>query len=503
MITWIVKPNVGPHNDTRTMRPITNVQTEAVPPRRLGFIAALYERDYRFLWSGYVCASFVMRMDSVALGWLVLEMTHSAFMVGLVGAVRFLGSMAGPWTGVAADRMDRRRLILIATSVLGTLVATLAILVILRRLEVWHLFAATLIRGVVQAFLQPAQQSMQADVLSPRDLPNGISLTTMAMNITAISGPVLCGLLLACCRPARRVWDWTDAEMILSLNWLTYNPDRLYIATHQGRILTSQDHGMSWGLAPFSLPRPIAQTLALEGAATGVQWVYVVMVGLQVIQLLSYLAIRRRQQTARRGQASIWQNIRDGLRHSIQDPALWTPLFIAGLVNLVSFPLQFNLLPVFAREVFSVGAAGLGWLGAALGAGALLGSMLMVAIGTRFPAGPLMLVGTGVWSLFQVVFALTPNYYVGLGILLLTGMAQTMSLTNITIMLLSRSTSDMRGRIMGLRSLAVAPLFLGSMLSGAAAEEIGAPLTTIVCAVIGLAGTLGVAPWVFRNQRRT
>ncbi len=483
------------------MRPTTDIQTDAVPPRRLRFMAALYERDYRFLWSGHVCSSFVMRMDSVALGWLVLEMTHSAFMVGLVGAVRFLGSMAGPWTGVAADRMDRRRLILIATSVLGALVATLAALVAMRRLEVWHLFAATFIRGIVQAFLQPAQQSMQADVLSPRDLPNGISLTTMAMNITSISGPVLCGLLLACCRPARRVWDWTDADMVLSLNWLTYNVDRLYIATHQGRVLTSHDYGLNWGLAPFSLPGPIAQTLALEGAATGVQWVYLLMVGLQVIQLLSYLAIRRRQQTARRGQASIWQNICDGLRHSVRDPGLWTPLFIAGLVNMVTFPLQFNLLPVFAREVFSVGAAGLGWLGAALGVGALLGSMMMVTIGTRFPPGLLMLIGTGVWSLLEVVFALTPNYYAGLGILVLTGVAQAMCLTNITIMLLSRSTSDMRGRIMGLRSLAVAPLFLGSMLSGAAAEEIGAPLTTMICALIGIAGTLGVAPWVLRNQR--
>lgn len=482
------------------MRPTTDIQTEAVPPRRLGFMAALYERDYRFLWSGHVCSSFVMRMDSVALGWLVLEMTHSAFMVGLVGAVRFLGSMAGPWTGVAADRMDRRRLIVAATSVLGTLVATLTILVAMRRLEVWHLFAATFVRGIVQAFLQPAQQSLQADVLLPRDLPNGISLTTMAMNITSISGPVLCGLLLACCRPARRIWDWTDADMILSLNWPTFNPDRLYVATHQGRVLTSPDHGMNWGLAPFSLPGPIAQTLALEGAATGVQWVYVVMLTLQVVQLLSYLSIRRRTQTARRAQASIWQNICDGLRHSVQDPGLWTPLFLAGLVNFVSFPLQFNLLPVFARDVFSVGAAGLGWLGAALGAGALLGSLLMVTIGTRFPAGLLMLVGTGVWSLFQVAFALTPSYYVGLGILVLAGIAQTMSLTNMTIMLLSRSTSNMRGRIMGLRSLAVAPLFLGSMLSGAA-EEIGAALTTIICALIDIVGTLGVAPWVFRSQR--
>lgn len=485
------------------MRPTTDVQTDSLPPRRMRFISALYARDYRFLWSGHVCSSFVMRMDSVALGWLVLEMTHSAFMVGLVGAVRFLGSMAGPWTGVAADRMDRRRLIVVTTGVLATLIAVLAMLVATRRLEVWHLFAATVVRGIVQAFLQPAQQSLQADVLPPRDLPNGISLTTMAMNITAISGPVLCGLLLACCRPARRVWDWSDANMVLSLNWPTFDPDRLYLATHQGRVLTSFDHGMNWSLAPFSLPTPIARTLALEGAATGVQWVYVVMLALQVIQLLSYFAIRSQPRATQRAQASIWQNICDGMRHSVREPGLWTPLFLAGLVNFVSFPLQFNLLPVFARDVFSVGAAGLGGLGAALGVGALLGSTLMITIGTRFPAGLLMLLGTGVWSLFQVAFALTPNYYVGFIILMLTGIAQAMSLTNMAIMLLSTSTSDMRGRIMGLRSLAVAPLFLGSLLSGAAAEEFGAPLTTIICALIGIAGTLGVAPWVLRSRRQT
>jgi hypothetical protein len=104
------------------------------------------------------------------------------------------------------------------------------------------------------------------------------------------------------------------------------------------------------------------------------------------------------------------------------------------------------------------------------------------------------------WSLFEMVFAFTPHFHVALGMLVLTGIAQAMCLTNITIMLLSTSTHDMRGRVMGLRSLAVAPLFVGSMLSGAAAEEMGAPVTTVMCALIGIAGTLGVAPWVPKSS---
>ena len=150
------------------MRSSTRAQTATAPPRRLAFIAALYNRDFRYLWSAYICSSFVQRMDSIVLGWLVLEMTHSAFLVGLIGAVRFLGAMLGPWTGVVADRMDRRRLGLIALPMISAVVASLTILVAVRQLEVWHLFAATIVRGVVQAFFQPAQQSLQADLLNPR-----------------------------------------------------------------------------------------------------------------------------------------------------------------------------------------------------------------------------------------------------------------------------------------------------------------------------------------------
>jgi MFS family permease len=476
--------------------------TVAPPPHRPAFLSALRNRDFRYLWTAYVCSTFVQRMDAVVLGWLVLEMTHSAFLVGLISAVRRLGALLGPWTGVVADRLDRRYVAITALTVMATVVFCLALLVALRRLEVWHLFVATTLSGIVWAFFQPAQQSLQADILKPGELANGISLTNMAMNLTTIGGPILAGLLLSCCRPARRVWDWSDADMVLSLNWSTYDAQRLYAATSHGRVLTSHDYGMSWGPAPFALPETTARALALEGAATGVQWAYVVMLGLHLIQLASYVCMHSQPRPPHRQQTSIWHNLREGMRYSMHEAGLWTPLVLAALVNFVAFPLQMNLLPVFASEIFSVGAAGLGWLGAALGVGALLGSLLMINLGTLQRAGPLMLIGTGLWSLFELVFALTPSYPVALAVLVVTGMAQAVCLTNMSILLLSTSTSDMRGRIMGLRSLAVAPLFLGSLLSGAAAEHLGAPLTTIGCALVGLAVTLCVLPWVPRGVRQ-
>jgi MFS family permease len=172
----------------------------------VALFAALYNRDFRSLWSSFICSSFVQRMEGMMLGWLVLEMTNSATLVGLIVAVRFLGALLGPLTGVVADRVDRRRLNIAGLVMMNALVAMLTVLVLMRRLEVWHLFAATTLRGILWAFFQPAQQSLQADLLGGRDLANGISLTNMAMNLTSITGPVLGGLLLACCRPALRVW---------------------------------------------------------------------------------------------------------------------------------------------------------------------------------------------------------------------------------------------------------------------------------------------------------
>ncbi len=471
------------------------------PPWHFAFIAALYNRDFRYLWLAFICSSFGQRMEGLVLGWLVLEMTNSAFLVGLISAVRFLGAFLGPLTGVMADRIDRRRLNIVSLVVMTLVVAALAALVIGRRLEVWHLFAATTLGGIVWAFFQPAQQSLQADILRGHELANGISLTNMAMNMTSVIGPALGGMLLACCRPARRVWDWSETEMVLMLNWPTYAAERLYTATSQGRILISSDYGWSWSLAPFSLPEVTTRSMAMEGAVTGVRWSYVLLLSLFLIQLLCYFAIRPTQRERRSAQASIWQNLRDGMRYAGTDAGVWTALAYAALVNLATLPLQFNLLPVFARDVFSVGAAGLGWLGATMGVGALLGSWLMVAVGTVPRAGSLMLAGTLLWQFLLLIFALTPNYYTALGVLVFLGIAQTVSLTSITILLLGTVNTEMRGRMMGLRSLAVAPLFVGTLLSGVVAESHGAPLATVACAAVGILVVIALAPWVPREIR--
>lgn len=414
----------------------------AAPSARL--FGALHNRNFRYLWFACTAASLAQRMDGVILGWLVLELTDSAFLVGLVGSMRFLGAMLGPVTGVIADRYDRRRLQTTSLLAMTGLVTLLLGLALTRRLDVWWLFLVTTLWGVVWAMYQPAQQSMQADILSGGELVHGIAMMNTAMNLMSMLGPALGGLLLEYCRAG-------------------------------------------------------AQGPGRSGALAGVHWSYAVLLLLYLIQLGNYRAIRFVQRPPTLSRTSIWQNLVAGLRYSRSHPGLWTALVLAGLVNLVGFPLQFGLLPVLARDVFHVGAAGLGLLGAALGAGSLLGSCLLAFVGSVQQAGRLMLGGTAGWFVLLVVFALTPTYELALGVLLLMGVAQAFSLANMTVLLLGTASSDMRGRVMGLRSLAVAPLFLGGTLAGASTASFGAPLTTLGCAVIGLVVTIWVAPWIPRR----
>lgn len=477
--------------------------TRAFPESpRWRFISALYNRNYRYLSLAQLSSAMVQRMGDVVMGWLILELTRSPILVGVIIALRRVGTLLGPWAGVLADRMERRQLALILSICMTGIIFTLASLIYTRELSIWHLFAASVMSSIMWAFYQPVQQSLQADVLTPRDLTNGITLTNMAMNVTTIAGPAVGGLLLACCRPARKVLEWTDADMVLSLNWAQFNPSQLYTATSEGSVLVSHDTGMSWTKALFRLPDAVVGPMELEGAAAGVLWAYILMVSLHLIQFVGYIMIRALEETRRPSDISIWQNLCDGMRYSRQESGLWTALALAGLVNFVGLPLQSTLMPVFAREVFSVGATGLGWLGAVAGTGSLIGSFAMIKIGALQRAGQMMVWGTFAWGLLTVVFALIPRYEMALGIVGIVGFVQTISLTNMTIMLLNTSSFDMRGRIMGLRALAVAPHFAGGLLAGAVAEHFSAPQAAIACGVICMFLTLLLLPFTPKREPR-
>jgi MFS family permease len=165
--------------------------------RRLA--AALHYRDFRVLWIGAFTSSIGTWMQKVAQSWLVLTLTGtaSAFYLGLdsfLGEIPILlFTLIG---GVVADRRDRRKLLLMSQYIQMTAAFTLAALVYLDIVRIWHVLTLSVITGMAQAFGGPAYQSLFPSLVDKRDIPNAIALNSIQFNLARVIGPLIAGAAL-------------------------------------------------------------------------------------------------------------------------------------------------------------------------------------------------------------------------------------------------------------------------------------------------------------------
>jgi MFS family permease len=131
-------------------------------------------------------------MQSIALGWLVLHLTGSAFILGLTVALQF-GPMLvlGPWGGVIADRRDKRRLLLVTQTVLALQALALGLLTVTGVVEMWMVFILAVVGGVVMAVDNPARQAFVFEMVGPDDLANAVALNSVVINASRIIGPAV------------------------------------------------------------------------------------------------------------------------------------------------------------------------------------------------------------------------------------------------------------------------------------------------------------------------
>jgi len=167
------------------------------PPAHRGALAALRHRNFRVFYAGQILSLCGTWMQSTAQGWLVLELTNSALLLGVVTAAGSLPALAFTlWAGVVADRADKRRIILIADLVMGAQSLALAVLTHLGLITYPVLLLLVLVLGTANAFEVPTRQSFFVDLVGKEDLPNAIALNSSAFNGTRIIGPALAGWLI-------------------------------------------------------------------------------------------------------------------------------------------------------------------------------------------------------------------------------------------------------------------------------------------------------------------
>ena len=169
---------------------LTGTLTRASTP-----LGVFRHRNFSFVWGSTALVGIGTQMESAVLGWFVLTLTDSPFLVGSIAAARMALNFLALFAGAISDRLPRNLLLMSVEFIMGSMGILMLALILTDLLEVWHIFAITLLMGVVRLFQMPVAQSLVADTLPRERVNNGAAFNTVAMNIAMLCGPVIGGLL--------------------------------------------------------------------------------------------------------------------------------------------------------------------------------------------------------------------------------------------------------------------------------------------------------------------
>ncbi len=190
---------------------------------------------------------------------------------------------------------------------------------------------------------------------------------------------------------------------------------------------------------------------------------------------------------------SLWRDLREGLAYVWDAPASLAAMWLAFLVNLTAFPLTSGLLPYVARDVYHIDQTGLGALVASFALGSFFGSIAISLAGRMIRPARMMVVFAIAWYALLLVFAHMPGPASGRAALILAGLAQSLSLVPMSVLLLSSAGERFRGRVMGVRMLAIYGVPLGLLAAGGLIDRIGFAATASIYCITGAALTLLIA----------
>ncbi|MEM7251340.1 MAG: MFS transporter [Pseudomonadota bacterium] len=220
-------------------------------------------------------------------------------------------------------------------------------------------------------------------------------------------------------------------------------------------------------------------------AALGIGTAYVVVAVFYLSSTLLSLGIAAPMRNDATAASQSWRDFKAGLDYVAHSPKIHSLLWLAFLVNFAGLCVTGGLLPVVARDVYAMDEVGLGFLVATFATGALVGSISVATILRGIRAESMMALAMVVWHLALGGFAFTERPSVGIPLLGFIGFWSSLVMVPLSSSLLAITHRDYRGRIMGLRQLAVVGLPLGLLGAGTIVELAG---TTIAIAAVGLVG---------------
>ena len=256
-------------------------------------------------------------------------------------------------------------------------------------------------------------------------------------------------------------------------------------------------------MTAMSIARTTADSARIAGALAGAGIVailgmgpaYAVICSLYAVSFLLTLGVAsgtggRASATAR---ASPWRDLREAAAYVRTTPHLLAAMCLAFLINFTALPLMGGLLPYVARDVYGMDQTGLGYLSASFAFGALLGSLALSRVGSAIRPARIMLVASLVWYGLILAYAAIDRPALGIPVLMAAGFVQSLSLVPMAVMLLRNAAAHLRGRVMGLRMLAVYGMPLGLLGAGPLIALVGFPAMVTIYGLAGMGVTLLIA----------
>jgi len=397
-------------------------------------LAPFRVRSFRFQWTSDLAASWAFEMETLILGWYILTETGSVLLLTLFASLQYVGTLLSPLFGVAGHRLGNKRVFCAMRGTYLVLATVLMMLALSEALQPVHVFVITALMGLVR----------------PSDLVIRHALIGQTLPMGQFVGAA-------------------------SISRTTQDSARVMGALSGAGLVALLGIGAAYAVVASFYLASLLLTLGVSAARP---------------------AHPHKSHAAQNVRPSAWQDLKEGMAYVWHTPPLLAAVWLALLVNLTAFPLVNGLLPYVAKEVYQTSQTGLGYLAASFAGGALIGSVALTRFGHAIYPARMMVAGCAAWYVLTLLFAQAEGLAGGIALLLLAGLAQSLGMVPMSAMLLRSSEDRFRGRVMGIRMLAIYTLPIGLLAAGPLIEHFGFRLMATGYCLFGLAVTLWIgARW--------
>ena len=392
-----------------------------IPSERASALAPFEVRSFRYQWPADLATSWAFEMEVIILGWYILVETQSVFMLTVFASLQYIGTLIAPLFGVAGDRLGHRRLVAGMRMVYACCAATLMTLAFSGLIAPGAVLVVATVMGLVRPSDIGMRQALVAETMPPGRLVSAMGVQRTTLDSARVAGALSGAGLFA-------VLGMGPTYIVVTVLYLT------------------------------------SVFLTLKAGAH--------------VEASPALPAREEQRP------SPWRELKEGIAYVWNTPLLLAVMCLALLLNMTTFPMMNHLLPYVAKVVYGADQKMLGYLVAGGAFGAMVTSLLLSRLAHVISPGRVSIIGTLAWYTALVAFAWQPGPWTGIPLLMLAGCSQSVSQVPSHAVLLRNSDVRFRGRIMGIRMLAIYGNVPGLLLFGPIVAALGFPATaTLYCGV--------------------